>query len=392
MIDVEKARRDTPGCANKIHFNNAGASLMTLPVINAIRGHLELEASIGGYEAADRRAADIQGFYESAAALLGAKPENIAFTSSATNSFARALSCVPLAKGDKVLIATEDYISNQLALLSMQHRLGIDLIRVASLPEGGVDLRDFERLMDLHKPQLVSLTHIPTNSGLIQPVAEVGKLCKARNIPYLIDACQSAGQLPLNVGELNCDFLSATFRKFLRGPRGTGFLFVSDKILARNWEPSFIDMRGADWTAANTYHLRPDARRFEEWELPYALVLGAKAAVEYALGIGLGEIRQHNAHLCSLVRKGIEGMKKLELLDQGRELGSIITIKVSGQQPGELLAALRDRNVNTSISYRDYAVIDFGRKGVEWALRVSPHYFNTEQEVDLLLSIIDALT
>src|SRR5260221_1294189 len=391
MINTKALRNDTPGCREKVHFNNAGASLMPKPVIEAIENHIRLEASEGGYESADYKATEINGFYESAARLLNGKASNIAFTSSATNSYARALSCIPFEKVDKVLIANEDYISNQLAFLSLQKRWGIQLLRATSLPEGGVDVDDMKRLMDKHLPRLVSLTHVPTNSGLVQPVERVGDLCRERGIPYLVDAFQSVSQFPLDVKKIRCDFLSATFRKFLRGPRGTGFLYVSDDILKKNWEPLFIDMRGADWTGDNDYKLRADARRFEEWELPYALVLGAKAALDYALSVGLTDIQSKNRILCERFRLGVKKIPGLSLLDLGKIQSSIITVRVPRLQPNSLLEVLRRQNINTSISYRIFALIDFEKKGVDWALRVSPHYFNTEEEVDLLLNSLREL-
>ena len=391
MINTEAMRDDTPGCREKVHFNNAGASLMPKPVIEAIENHIRLEASLGGYEAADHKEGEVSGFYESAAKLLNCKASNIAFTSSATNSYARALSCIPFEKGDKVLIANEDYISNQLAFLGLQKRWGIQLVRAASQPEGGVDVEDMKRLMDKHRPRLVSLTHVPTNSGLVQPVEQVGQLCRERDIPYLVDACQSVGQFPVDVQKIQCDFLSATFRKFLRGPRGTGFLYVSEAILKKNWEPLFIDMRGADWTGDNEYKIRADARRFEEWELPYALLLGSKAALDYALSVGLENIQVTNKILCERFRHGTGTIKGLALLDLGKERSSIITVRIPRWQPKNLLDALRKQNINTSISYRNFALIDFEKKGVDWALRVSPHYFNTEEEIDRLLNSLHEL-
>jgi selenocysteine lyase/cysteine desulfurase len=391
MINTEALRTDTPGCREKVHFNNAGASLMPETVIESIENYIRVEASLGGYEAADHKATEINGFYESAARLLNSKASNIAFTSSATNSYARALSCIPFEKGDKVLIANEDYISNQLAFLSLQKRWNVQLIRAASLPEGGVDVEDMKRLMDKHIPRLVSLTHVPTNSGLVQPVEQVGQLCRERDIPYLVDACQSVGQFPVDVQKIQCDFLSATFRKFLRGPRGTGFLYVSEAILKKNWEPLFIDMRGADWTGDNEYKIRADARRFEDWELPYALLLGSKSALDYALSIGLENIQAKNKILCERFRQGTGTIKGLALLDLGKERCSIITVRIPRWQPKDLLEALRKQNINTSISYRDFALIDFKKKGVDWALRVSPHYFNTEEEIDILLNALREL-
>lgn len=390
MIDIDSIREDTPGCKNKAHFNNAGASLMPAPVVTAMTSYLSEESLMGGYETSDQKAAAIEGFYESLAKLLKTQFRNIAFTSSATSAFARALSCITFEKGDKILIANEDYISNQLAFLSLQKRFGTILLRSASLPEGGVDVDDLRRQMDHHHPKLVSLSHVPTNSGLIQPVATVGSLCREREILYLVDGCQSAGQLPVDVNAIHCDFFSGTFRKFLRGPRGAGFLFVSDSVLNKQMEPLFIDMRGAEWTDKNKYTLRPDARRFEEWELPYALVMGSAAATQYALKTGLEEIQKRNAVLCQSIRRQL-GKLPVEILDKGKEQSSIITVRIPGHEANHVLQSLRKQNINTSISTRGSAIPDFDAKGVTWALRISPHYYNTEQEISLLVSALSEI-
>lgn len=385
-MNIDLLRAQTPGCKYKIHFNNAGAALMPQAVIDAMQDYLNLESITGGYEAADSKAEDIAGFYSSAAKLLNCKSTNIAFTSSATHSFSLALSCIPFQEGDTILLANEDYISNQIAFLSLQKRFGIKIVRAKSKPEGGVDVSDMKRLMDQHHPKLVSLTHVPSNTGLIQPVEEVGKLCAERNIYYLVDGCQSAGQIPVDVSMIKCDFFSATMRKFLRGPRGSGFLYVSDKIINQKLEPLFIDMRGADWISANEYTPRMDARRFEEWELPYALVLGSKVAIDYALQVGLADIQKHNQHLCDLIRKEVSKLKGFTLLDKGTPQSSIITIAIANQTAQHVLTSLRKENINTSAGFRNFALIDFEAKQVDWALRISPHYYNTEEEIAILIN------
>ncbi len=389
-MDIDQIRKDTPGCESKIHFNNAGASMPPLPVTKAITEYITFESVNGGYEAADIRSSELEGFYNSTGKLLNTNTNNIAFTSSATSAFALALSSIPLQKGDKVLIANEDYISNQIAFLSLQDRFGIQLLRAQSLTSGGVDLDDMEQLMDQHNPKLVSLTHVPTNTGLVQPVTELGKLCNKRNIPYIVDACQSVGQLPVDVNEIGCDFLSATMRKFLRGPRGAGFLYVSDRVLRQKLTPLFVDMRGAEWTGPDTYAVRMNAKRFEEWELPYALVMGSKAAIEYAMEIGIENIATRNKVLCEVLRRKLNSIE-LKILDQGENQSSIITIEMPGKQPDEVLNYLRSIHINTSTSHLSNAQIDFGTKKVDWALRISPHYYNTEGEIDTLIQAIEDL-
>ncbi|MCG8607509.1 aminotransferase class V-fold PLP-dependent enzyme [bacterium] len=390
-LNIEKLRRDTPGCAERIHLNNAGAALMPRPVLDSIKAQLDLEAQIGGYEAADAKREAINRFYDATADLTKSQPRNIAFTANATDSFARAVSSIPFQSGDIILTTNNDYISNQIAFLSLAKRFAIQVIRAPDSPEGGVDLVAMQEMIDRYRPKLVSVTHIPTNSGLIQPVVEIGKLCSHREIIYLVDACQSAGQLPLDVNEIGCDFLTATARKFLRGPRGAGFLYVADRILKLGYEPLFIDMRGALWRKADAYQQASDAKRFEDWEFSYALLLGTASAITYATDLGLDTLSKHTLGLSSYAREKLTTLTDIKVLDKGSHLGAIISLKIPGCDAGEFKAELDSKCINTSISYRDYAVIDFDQKGVDWALRVSPHYYNTEDEIDRLVEALELI-
>lgn len=390
-MDIASLRADTPGCQTKVHFNNAGAALPPYPVLHAMQEYLTEEANCGGYETAAANATALNRFYMAAGKLLNAPAKNIAFTSSATNSFARALSCIPFKKGDVVIIANEDYSSNQLQFLSLEERFEIELVRANSLPEGGVDVDHMVSLIRSRHPKLVSLTHVPTNTGLIQPVAEIGKVCREQEITYLVDACQSVGQMPLDVEEIGCDFLCATLRKFLRGPRGAGLLYVSDRILHKPWYPLFLDMYAATWTDDDTFVTAPDAKRFQDWEQPYALIAGSYAAIHYANEIGLQQIADRNKYLGGILRPRLASLPGVTMLDKGKEQASIITLSAPVNDPQWLMTSLRERNINTAISVIAGALIDFRSKGVNWALRISPHYYNTEDEIDTLLDALESL-
>ncbi len=381
LQDIHSLRQDTPGCAHKIHLNNAGSSLPPKPVLETMQSHLALEAEIGGYEAEALQAEAIANFYPAVARLLNAQPRNIAFEASATDAYNKALSAIPFEPGDTLLTTDDDYISNQLAFLFLQKRLKINVIRAAKLPEGGVDAQSMQELMDVHQPKLVAVTHVPTNSGLVQDVHSIGKLCRERGIWYLVDACQSAGQMPLDVQAIGCDFLSATMRKWLRGPRGAGFLFASDRVLEIGLEPFCPDMAGANWVGANRYQILENARRFEYWEKPYALLLGSKVAVEYVLELGLEGIEKRVTALADLARQQLSALPGVRILDRGERQCGIVTVAVENCDGAELKQALLAANVNVSISMREFAVIDFDEKGVKWALRMSPHYFNTPDEI-----------
>ncbi|MBL7809002.1 MAG: aminotransferase class V-fold PLP-dependent enzyme [Saprospiraceae bacterium] len=371
-----------------IHLNNAGASLPAPGVVDAMTHYLQLEADMGGYEAFDAHQANVLGFYDSVARLLHAAPHNIAWAVSATDAYARALSAIPWQPGDVILTTENDYSSNQIAFLSLCQKRGVQLVRAAELPSGGVDPEDFERLLKKHRPKLAAVTHVPTNSGLVQPVAQIGRMCGEQGVWYLVDACQSAGQMPLDVNQIGCDFLTATLRKYLRGPRGAGFLYVSDRMLESGLELLLPDMRAADWVGANEYQTQPTARRFEYWEIAYALMLGSKVAVDYALQTGLENIHQRVNHLAGYTRSRLAELPGVQVLDQGAELCGIVTAHAPHWEPQALMNKLHAQGINARISTRVAAQIDFSRKGVDWALRVSPHYFNTEEEVERLVRCI----
>ncbi len=387
-MNIDAIRKDTRGCADKIFLNSAGASLMPKIVVDSMKNYMIKEEEFGGYETARIMTDEIQKFYVETARLINGKPGNIAFTYNATDSFSRALSSIPFSHKDVILTTDDDYISNHIAFISLQKRFGVTTVRSSNLPNGDLDMAEFERLITKFHPKLVALTHIPTNSGLVQQAEMVGELCHKYDILYLLDACQSVGQIRVDVAKLHCDFLSATGRKFLRGPRGTGFLYISEKVIEKRLEPLFIDMRGAHWTATDTYEIEMNARRFETWEFSYVSLVGLKEAVTYANNIGIVKIENYNRTLAEHLREGLTKIKNVEVLDRGSELSSIVTFYLNGIQLSEIEGALKSHKVYYSISPKNAALIDFTKKGVDWAVRFSPHYFNTPDEIKMAIEIV----
>ena len=394
LEEIEKFRKATIGCENVNHLNNAGASLMPNVVTQAILEHIKLESEIGGYEAAALKANEIQDFYVQAGKLINCNASNIAFTASATDSYTRALSAIPFAAGDIILTDNDDFISNQIQFLSCKKRFGIKIVRINNATIGGVDLKDLEEKLFTLKPKLLAITHIPTNSGLVQSVKNIGEIYSryekihGNKSWYILDACQSAGQMKLDVEELKCDFLSITIRKFLRGPRGTGFLYISDKALQYGLEPLFIDMRGAEWIEKDEYKQQPDAKRFEDWEFAYALLIGSKVAIEYCLNIGEEKIWQQIKTLSNYMRSELTKINNVRVLDKGPEIGGLVTFTVNNSEPKYIVNELLKRKINVVPSFRNFAVIDFDEKGVTWAVRASPHYYNTLAEIDFFIAAV----
>ncbi len=279
----------------------------------------------------------------------------------------------------------------RLPFFLLQKRFGIKLLRTNNLENGDIDLMHFEELMREHDPVLVAVTHIPTNSGLVQDVEAIGEICMKYDAWYLVDACQSVGQLVVDVEKIGCDFLSATGRKFLRGPRGTGFLYMSDEVLEHKLEPLFIDMRGANWLSADEYEIAKDARRFEMWEFSYATVVGITEAIRYANEIGMKNIYDYNKPIAKKLREGLSEISGVSVLDRGSSQANLVTFNKAGIELNKLEQALRNEKIYFSISSLTSARIDFARKGIDWAIRFSPHYFNTTEEIENAIGVVASI-
>jgi selenocysteine lyase/cysteine desulfurase len=233
------------------------------------------------------------------------------------------------------------------------------------------------------------LTWVPTNSGLVQDAAAIGAVCTEADVPYIIDACQAVGQLPIDVGRLRCDFLGATARKFLRGPRGIGFLYVSDRALQDGRAPLYIDMQGARWTEADSYQLVDDAHRFENWEFAYALLLGMGEAARYAQQIGMDLIHARVNELAGVLRTKLSNLEHVRVLDRGREQCGIVTAEIAGYDARDVVNRLREEAINVSATLREYAVLDMDEKRALTAVRLSPHYYNTNTEINIAVSALE---
>lgn len=387
-IDVERARSETPGCAHVLHLNNAGSSLPARPVLDAVIEHVELEGRIGGYEAHAQNEAAIERFYGAASELIGAGREEIAFASSATRAWDMAFYAFRFEPGDRVLTSVADYISNYISYIHARERTGVEIVTVPNDEHEQISVDALRDLVD-ERVKLISVTHVPTNGGLVNPVVEVGAVAREAGIPYLVDACQSAGQIPLDVAEIGCDALSATGRKFLRGPRGTGFLYVRSALLER-LEPPLLDMRAAEWTAADRYELRPDGRRFEEWEQDYAAKVGLARAIDYALEWRVEEIWERVHALGERLRSQLDEIDGVTIRDAGALRCAIVTFDVAGVPAEQVKAALAQERINVTVSEPRHAVIDARRRGLPTLVRASPHYYNTEAEVDLAAEVVRA--
>jgi len=389
-FDFVRARTETPGCEQVMHFNNAGASLMPKPVLDAVLQHYQLEARIGGYEAADQSQDRIEKVYHSAAQLIHAQPDEIAIVENATRAWDMAFYAIPFKPGDRILTARAAYASNYIAFLQAAQRYDL---RVETIPDdeyGQVSVDALEDMLDEHV-RLVAITQVPTNGGLVNPAARVGKITRAAGIYYLLDACQSVGQMPVYVDEIGCDMLSTTSRKFLRGPRGMGFLYVRRECI-QALAPPMLDLHAARWVSQDRFEVRTDARRFENWERNYAALLGMGVAIDYALEWGLPQIWKRVSYLAEYLRGSLAQVPGVTVTDKGQVRSGIVTFTLAGKMPGDIQNLLREKKINVSTSTIFSTRLDMESRGLSDLVRASAHYYNTIQEIDRLCSEISALS
>lgn len=393
-IDVDQARADTPGCELVAHLNHAGTSLAPRPVLDAQVEWLQAEALTGGYELAADRDAELQATYDEVAALIGAQRDEIALVENATFAWHQAFWSLPLRAGDRILTCTVEYASSYLSYLQAERRRGVSIEVIPDDDDGQLSLPGLADLLEDGRAPvgLVAVTHVPTNGGLVNPVAGVGALCREAGVPFLLDACQSVGQMPVDVDATGCDLLAATGRKFLRAPRGTGFLYARRSLLDRldrdGAEPAFLDLLGADWVAPDDYVLRPDARRFENWESNLAAVAGLRAAVAYARSWGLDAIADRVGTMADALRGRLAEVPGVRVHDLGRHRSGIVTFTVDGVAADEVQARLRSQGINVSVSGPSSTRLDAVRRRLPPLVRASVHYVTTDGELDRLAAAV----
>jgi selenocysteine lyase/cysteine desulfurase len=378
-IDWQRARMDTPACAEWIHFNNAGASLMPQRVLEAHIAHLKLEAQIGGYEASTASFEALEHTYDAVAALLNCQRQEVAIVENATRAWDMAFYSIAFNQGDRILTSVSEYASNYIAFLQAARKTGAIIEVIPNDENGQVDVEALRQMLD-ERVKLIAITHVPTNGGLVNPAAAIGKVARQAKVLYLLDACQSAGQIPLDVEEIGCDMLSATGRKYLRGPRGTGFLYVRSAVLDQ-LEPPFLDLHAADWVSLNDYKMRQDARRFENWETNYAGKIALGVAIDYALEFGIAEIWARVKTLAADLRTRLQDIRGVTVTDLGAEKCGIVTFTVAGKEPLEIRRLLTAHHINVWSSVLESTRIDMEARNLPSVVRASVHYYNTLEEI-----------
>ncbi len=365
-----------------IFLDSAGSSIPPTPVVDEVVGHLRRETEIGGYRAAAERRDDLEAGYGVLAELFGCEPSEVAFTDSATRSWLTAFDAVPLAEGDRILVTEVEYGGNAVPILRRAQETGATVEVMPSDRHGQLDVD----ALDLdERVKLISLVHVPTNGGLVNPVNEVTAKAREAGALVLLDACQSTGQIDLR--GVDYDMLVCTGRKWLRGPRGTGALVVRNDVRKR-LKPRLMDHSAAEWTAPDRFEPRDDARVFELWEFSVADRLGLIAAARYALDKGLDVIEAEVRDRAKRLREGLNSISGITVRDLGERRSGIVTFTSDRVPAAELKDRLWNEDVAVTVSQRGSTLIDMTKRGLDEVVRASPHYFVTPEEIDQALERI----
>ena len=386
-MNIQKIRKDTPGTNHIKHFNSAGCSLATQSQIDIITNYLQEEAIVGGYLMQAKHQNEINQFYQRAAQLINAKPDEIAITGNASEAFNHVLYGIPFEKGEVIITSEIEYSNNFVNYINLKNTKGIEIEMIRNLPNGDFDLEALEKAIH-PKVKLIAITHVPTSSGVVAPVKAIGEIAKAHNILYLVDSCQSIGQLPFDVEEIGCDFASATGRKYLRGPRGLGFLYVRNSALSQ-LVPKSLDNVTAHWKLDEKVDLDIKTKMFEHWEKSYAMVLGFSEAIRYLLDLGIENTWNRIVELSTYAREQLNSIPEVTVHDPGTNKCGIVTFNKKDIDPLTVQKYLMEKKINTSATLTFSSMTDLHHRGLEnGAVRASIHYFNTREEIDALVEAI----
>ncbi|HEX3767033.1 MAG TPA: aminotransferase class V-fold PLP-dependent enzyme, partial [Puia sp.] len=320
---------------------------------------------------------------------IHAENDEVAIVENASMAWGLAFNGIEFQKGEVIITSEMEYVTNLLGFINAEQTQGIQVKVIPNDEEGNFSLQALEEAIT-PETRLIAITHIASTAGTVLPVAEIGKIARKHNILYLVDACQTVGQIPINVKEIGCDILSATGRKYLRAPRGTGFLYVRKEV-QDTLKILFMDGHTAQLINENSFEIRKDARRFELFEKNRALTMGLGRAIEYALEIGVGRIWQRIQFLAGVMRRQMSEIDGITVHDNGYQKSGIVTFTVDGVGSSHVRAALSEKKIHVSVGLAKSTLIYMNRKSLTTVVRASIHYYNTEEEINRICEALESI-
>lgn len=427
----------------RIHLNHAGASPSPAQVVERVQRHTDLEQSVGGYEAAERASDELEGVYQSVADLIRAGKDEIALVESATVAWTRAFYAMadaklrehPANKRQVILISDAEYAACVVPVCQWARDHGWTVLSIPStkvdtengiVSTGIVDVNMLQTMLDGKYPYknekgetelldpssiaMVCVAHVPTNSGIVNPVEEIGSLIADFNsqkntglqhLFYLVDSCQSVGQLDVDVKKIQCTALVATGRKYLRAPRGTGFLYMQKDA---NLFPTHVDhfsfpvhgipteyQPGDSIQSLLQYKARDDARRFEFWESNVANKLGLGLAVEHARQISLPAIEKRCHDLSTYLKGRLSSLPTLIVHHPESSTCGIVTFYSTRVDPDTIKAALSKEDIHLSVVPATSTPVDSANMKIQDLVRASISYTTTNEEIDFFVDKLSSV-
>ena len=390
-IDVVAERERTVGAALSHHFNAAGAALASVDVVSTVVDHLRLEERLGGYEAAALMRESAEAVYDAAAALIGASAPEIAIFDSASTGLRVLMDALRPMRGDRIVASSTTYVSHALQLMTIAREQDVDLVVAPVDEHGRMDVAALDALLADGRPSFVTVSHIPTSSGLTEPVARIGEAARRHGATYIVDATQSIGHLDVDVDRIGCDALVTTGRKFLRGPRGTGFGYIRSSLLER-LIPTAPDVRGAKWTGMTDWELSPSARRFETWENSVATRLGLGVALREAIQRGPERTESWLLERALMLRGSLSLIPGVEVVDPEGSTSAIVTFVVEGIAATDVVTALAAIDGRVVAVPDTHGQWDLGARAIPSVVRASIHVYNDEADLDALLAAVEGVS
>ena len=387
--EIQKFRSETRGTSECTHFNNAGASLPPDEVVETVIHYLSEEATLGGYEMEYKYREQLENVYLLIARFIHAERDEVAIVENASMAWGLAFNGIEFKKGDVIITSEMEYVTNLLGFLNAEQTHGIQIKVIPNDVYGNFSLQALEDAITA-QTRLIAITHIASTAGVVLPVIEIGKIARKHNILYLVDACQTVGQIPVNVKEIGCDILSTTGRKYLRAPRGTGFLYVRKEV-QDSLKILFMDGHTAQLINENAFEIRNDARRFELFEKSRALTLGLGKAVEYAMNIGVGRIWQRIQFLAAVMRRQLGDIDGITVHDNGEQKSGIVTFTVDGVGSSHVKSELGEKKIHVSVGLAKSTLIYMNRNSLNTVVRASVHYYNTEEEINRMCEALESI-
>lgn len=386
-IDVAAERARTLGTRTRHYFNSAGAGLASSGVMSGMIDHLRKEERAGSYEAANAVVPELDAIYSAAAQLLGCDTDEISLHDAATTGLRVVFDALRLGAGDTVIAPRSSYVSQALRLLTLEKVDGVTLRIIENAPDGTVDLAELEAALIAAPGAVISAVHVPTSSGLVEPVAEIGVLAQRHGAVYVLDATQSVGQIDIDVRAIGCDVLVATGRKFLRGPRGTAFNYVRRGFLEtlKPWAP---DVRGSEWSGETEWVTPVAARSLETWEAAIAGRIGLGLAIREALERGMPATEAFIADGAARLRAAFSEIDGVTVVDPPAATAGIVTFTVDGMHARDVSKELRARRIDTIAIPASHAQWDLGARGIEAVVRASVHVYNDQSDFDAFIAAV----